>query len=113
MINLQIKCVVPDAKNGEFEKMIVRVYAPALAKQQGFVGYRLLREYSEPERKKIEAFSDGFNFILELIFETEALRIKWVASPEHDPAFEEVKKLANSISHNGYQVVQDTRAQRR
>jgi heme-degrading monooxygenase HmoA len=111
MINLQIKYVVKSGDSDAFEKMIARVYAPALAKQRGFAGYRLLREYSETERKKIEATSDGYNFILELIFETEQLRIKWVESPEHDPAFEEAKKLANPIAHNGYHVVQDTRLQ--
>ncbi len=109
MINLQIKYVVSPANGDAFEKMIARVYAPALAKQQGFVGYRLLREYSEADRKKIEATSDGHNFIMELIFETEELRMKWVASPEHDPAFEEAKKLAHPIAHNGYHVAQDTR----
>jgi heme-degrading monooxygenase HmoA len=109
MINLQIKYTVSSANSDAFEKMIDRVYGPALAKQQGFAGYRLLREYSDAERKRIEATSDGYNFILELIFETEDLRVKWVASPEHDPAFEEAKKLADPITHNGYHVVQDTR----
>jgi heme-degrading monooxygenase HmoA len=109
MINLQIKYVVSSANVSAFETMIGTIYSQALAKQQGFAGYRLLREYSEEERRKIDASSDGYNFILELIFESEALRIKWVESPEHDPAFEQAKTLAHPITHNGYHVVQDTR----
>jgi len=108
MITLQIKCVVADDKKQAFESMIQRVYRPALAKQQGFVGYRLLREYSVAEREKIGATSEGYTFILELTFETEQQRVKWVASPEHDPAFAEVKKLAGPIIHNGYYLIQDS-----
>ncbi|HWA80190.1 MAG TPA: antibiotic biosynthesis monooxygenase [Acetobacteraceae bacterium] len=107
MITLEIKYRVASANAGAFEKMIKNIYGPALARQQGFVGYRLLREYSEAERKEIEATSDGYQFHLELTFESEELRRKWVASPEHDPAFKEAKKLAEQIVHNGYHLVQD------
>jgi heme-degrading monooxygenase HmoA len=112
MITLEIKYMVSAANTDAFEKMIKNVYGPALAKQSGFVGYRLLREYSEAERKEIEATSDGYQFHLELTFESEVLRRKWVASPEHDPAFEEAKKLAGKIVHNGYHVVQDSSRQK-
>ena len=108
MITLQIKYVVADDKRQAFETMIEKVYGPALAKQEGFVGYRLLREFSQAERSRIGATSEGYAFILELTFETEELRLKWVASPEHDPAFEEAKKLAGPIVHNGYYLVQDS-----
>jgi heme-degrading monooxygenase HmoA len=108
MITLEIKYKISPANAETFEKMIKNIYGPALAKQQGFAGYRLLREYSEAERKEIEATSDGYQFHLELTFENEALRRKWVASPEHDAAFEEAKKLAGQIVHNGYHVLQDS-----
>ncbi len=108
MITLEIKYRVSSASTEAFEKMIKNVYGPALAKQEGFVGYRLLREYSKAERGAIGATSDDYQFHLELTFESEALRQKWVASPEHDPAFEEAKKLTAQIVHNGYHVVQDS-----
>jgi heme-degrading monooxygenase HmoA len=109
MITLQVKYAVAERDADEFQDTIVRVYGQVLAKQEGFISYRLLREYPRELREHIGATSDGYQFQLELTFESEELRRRWAASPDHDPAYEASRRLANQVIHNGFEVVRDSR----
>ena len=105
MITLQIKYRVAAERRASFEDMMRRVYPAALAPQKGFVDSRLLRLFDAAVLAEIEATVELYDYQLELTFETEKDRRAWVASPEHDPAFEQVKTYTTDIVHCGWDVV--------
>ncbi|MBN2864334.1 MAG: hypothetical protein JXN62_14290, partial [Bacteroidales bacterium] len=83
MIKLQMFFKVSEGKSTAFERMYADVYVPALRKQQGYIGSSLQRLFSQRIATEISAAPSDFKYQMELIFESEELRRKWVASPEH------------------------------
>lgn len=110
MIRLVIDFAVDDAQESSFEKMYREVYVPALRKQSGFTGSSLLRLYSADVLTELGADIPPYNFRMTLDFESEPARRAWVASPDHDPAWNQATALATKFAYTGYDIVADSSA---
>ena len=104
-ILLQIYFKVAEKKAIDFEKMYSDVYVPAMRKQKGYVGSTLLRVYPEIVSRGIQAAATEFNYQMELVFDTEVNRTKWVASKEHSVAWPAASSLAEKFAWRGYDLV--------
>jgi antibiotic biosynthesis monooxygenase (ABM) superfamily enzyme len=104
---LQIYFEIEPAKSADFEKMYEDVYVPAMRKQRGYLGSKLLRIFPPSISKAIQAVPTEFNYQMELMFDTEENRMKWVASPEHVEAWAAAEALAKKAAWRGYDVAGD------
>ena len=105
-ILLQIYFQVSAKKAADFERMYDQSYVPALNKQQGYLRSNLLRILPERVVREIEAAETEFNYQMELVFDTEENRRKWVASKEHSQAWPQASAMAERVAWRGYDVVQ-------
>jgi mannose-6-phosphate isomerase-like protein (cupin superfamily) len=105
---LQMDFVVEKANADAFEKMYSTIYVPAMLVQQGYLESKLLRIFPSDIEKKIEGEATTYNYQLQISFDTEANRQKWVASKEHlGTAWPAASKLAKSYKWRGYDVIGD------
>jgi mannose-6-phosphate isomerase-like protein (cupin superfamily) len=105
---LQMDFVVTKANAAAFEKMYTSIYVPAMRKQVGYLESKLVRIYPAATEKKIEGETTNYNYQLQLSFDTEANRMKWVHSVEHQKtAWPAATKLAKSYKWRGYDVIGD------
>ena len=103
---LQIYFKVSKERAAEFEKMFAETYVPALRAQEGYIRSNLLR-VSDEVSEKIGAAPTEFNYQMQLVFDTEANREKWVASEEHQEAWPIASGMAEKIAGRGFDVVGD------
>ena len=88
-----------------FEKNYTNVYIPALRKQVGYLGSKLLRLFPEKVQNEISATKTNFNYQMELMFDTEAHRQLWTKTKEHDAAWPITISYVKSYQWIGYDVV--------
>jgi mannose-6-phosphate isomerase-like protein (cupin superfamily) len=105
MAKLQMFFEVEPQKFEAFENNYIDVYVPALRKQVGYVGSKLLRRFPEDFSKKIGSPDTRFNFEMELMFDTEEHRQMWTKTKEHDYAWPKTAALTKSFQWFGYDVV--------
>ncbi|MCX6262304.1 MAG: cupin domain-containing protein [Bacteroidia bacterium] len=105
MAKLQMFFEVEPDKFEAFEKNYIDIYIPALRKQVGYVGSKLLRRFSDDFSKKIGSPVTKFNFEMELMFDTEEHRQMWTKTQEHDLAWPKTAALSKSYQWIGYDVV--------
>ncbi|OLY94381.1 Cupin domain-containing protein [Cnuella takakiae] len=106
---LQMDFVVAKENAAAFEQMYTNVYVPAMMVQQGYVESKLLRLFPEQLEKEIEGEATTYNYQLQLSFDTEENRRKWVASEQHKAAWPAAARLAKSYKWRGYEVAGDNR----
>ena len=104
---LQMDFIVPKENAEAFEKMYYSVYVPAMTVQQGYVGSKLLRLFPENVSKEIEAEGTAYNYQIQISFDTEENRKKWVASIQHQIAWPAATALAKEYKWRGYDVMGD------
>lgn len=104
-ILLQIYFKVTKEKASRFEAMYSDSYVPAMRKQKGYVGSNLLRLYPDQVSKGIQAAPTEFNYQMELVFDTEVNRTRWVASKEHAKAWPLASSMSEKANWRGYDVV--------
>jgi mannose-6-phosphate isomerase-like protein (cupin superfamily)/heme-degrading monooxygenase HmoA len=102
---LQMDFVVPKENAAAFEKMYYAIYVPAMTVQQGYLSSKLLRVFSEPLAKEIQAEATTYNYQIQIAFDTEENRRKWVASKEHQIAWPAASALATEFKWRGYDVM--------
>jgi antibiotic biosynthesis monooxygenase (ABM) superfamily enzyme len=107
MMQLQIYFDVAVERAQDFERMYRETYVPALRKQQGYIRSTLLRLFPPAISAEIEAAATEFNYQIELVFDTEANRRRWVASPEHQAAWPLASGMARSVAWRGFDVAGD------
>jgi mannose-6-phosphate isomerase-like protein (cupin superfamily) len=105
MAKLQMFFEVGPDKFEAFEKNYIDVYVPALRKQVGYMGSKLLRRFPDDFSKKIGSPETKFNFEMELMFDSEEHRQMWTKTKEHDYAWPKTAALAKSYQWIGYDVV--------
>jgi mannose-6-phosphate isomerase-like protein (cupin superfamily) len=105
MAKLQMFFEVEPDKYDAFEKNYIDVYIPALRKQVGYMGSKLLRRFPADYTKKIGSPETKFTFEMELMFDTEEHRMMWTKTQEHDFAWPKTSALAKSFQWIGYDVV--------
>lgn len=104
---LQMDFVV-DAENAQaFEKMYYSIYVPAMIVQKGYLSSKLLRLFSEEVAKGIQAEPTEYNYQIQIEFDTEENRRKWVASDQHQIAWPAASGLAKKFKWRGYDVMGD------
>ncbi len=106
-IALQMDFIVAKEDADAFEKMYYSIYVPAMTVQQGYVGSKLLRLFPDDLSKEIEAEGTTYNYQIQISFETEEARRKWVASPQHQIAWPAASGLAKEFKWRGYDVMGD------
>lgn len=105
MAKLQMFFEVEPRNFEAFEKNYIDVYVPALRKQVGYMGSKLLRRFPDDFSKKIGSPATKFNFEMELMFDTEEHRQMWTKTKEHDYAWPKTAALSKSFQWLGYDVV--------
>lgn len=106
-IVLQMDFVVLKENMEAFEKMYYSIYVPAMTVQQGYVGSKLLRLFPENIVKEIQAEPTTYNYQIQISFDTEENRRKWVASRQHQIAWPAASGLAKEYKWRGYDVMGD------
>ncbi|HVG15758.1 MAG TPA: cupin domain-containing protein [Chitinophagaceae bacterium] len=106
-IVLQMDFVVTKENAEAFEKMYTAVYVPAMTVQQGYLSSKLLRFFPENISKEIQAEPSLYNYQIQISFDTEENRRKWVASSQHQVAWPAASKLAKEFKWRGYDVMGD------
>jgi len=69
------------------------VFYPAVSRQKGFRHSQLMRKPGGPE------------YTVRLSFDTEELRMDWVASADHQKAFPTLNALSSKTSWQGFGVI--------
>lgn len=104
---LQMDFVVPKENGEAFEKMYHSIYVPAMLVQQGYLGSKLLRLFPEDMAKTIQAEPTNFNYQIQISFDSEENRRRWVASDQHQIAWPAASRLAKEYKWRGYEVMGD------
>jgi heme-degrading monooxygenase HmoA len=104
-ILLQIYFQVAPERSAEFEQMFAESYVPAMRKQQGYQRSSLLRLFAAVVADEIQAAPTPFNYQMELVFDTEENRRKWVASEEHAAAWPHASGMSKKYAWRGFDVV--------
>jgi len=104
---LQMDFVVPKENAEAFEKMYTSIYVPAMTVQQGYLGSKLLRVFSDSLEKEIQGEPTTYNYQIQISFDTEESRRKWVASEQHKIAWPAASGLAKEFKWRGYDVMGD------
>lgn len=102
---LQIYFQINQEKATDFEAMYRNVYVPALNRQHGYIRSNLLFLFSKETSDEINAAPTEFNYQMELVFDTEENRRKWVDGPEHRQAWPVAEALAGKVAWRGYDVI--------
>jgi mannose-6-phosphate isomerase-like protein (cupin superfamily) len=106
-IGLQMDFVVPKVNAEAFEKMYYSIYVPAMTVQPGYLGSKCLRLFPENIQKEIQAEPTNYNYQIQISFDTEENRRKWVASPQHQIAWPAASGLAKEFKWRGYDIMGD------
>lgn len=106
-IALQMDFIVPKENAAAFEKMYYSIYVPAMTVQQGYLSSKLLRLFSDDMAKTIQAEPTTYNYQVQISFDTEENRRKWVASEQHKIAWPAASGLAKEFKWRGYDVMGD------
>jgi heme-degrading monooxygenase HmoA len=102
---LQVHFQIDEANRADFERLYAERYAPALRRQHGYLRSSLLRVYPTAVLEAFGGAPTRYNYQLELDFDTEDNRRRWVASPDHDPVWTAATALASDASATGFDVV--------
>ncbi len=95
MIELHIYLEPFAGKENELESVFRDAFVPAISVQKGFRRVALLKVRDALRQYRIE-----------LAFDSEELRLDWVASREHQAAFPKLVALCQQIAWAGFDVVQ-------
>jgi len=104
---LQMDFIVPKENAEAFEKIYTSVYVPAMTVQQGYLGSKLLRIFPDNMEKEIQGDTTAYNYQIQISFDTEESRRKWVASEQHKIAWPAASGLAKEFKWRGYDVMGD------
>lgn len=94
MIQLNIDLSVRAGNESKLEQMFREVFIPAISVQEGFKRVALLRQ-ADFESK----------YMIQLSFEIEEQRRRWVASDEHQNAFPKISALCSQTEAVRYDIV--------
>lgn len=86
-IQLHCDLQLNPAREKEMLENYRKIFRPTISKQPGFVAVTLLKLKAENQGKA----PAGCPYRLNISFQTEAQRLKWVASPEHQKAWPTVE----------------------
>ncbi len=94
MIELHIYLEPHDGKESDLESLYRNEYVPGIKVQEGFQRSTLLKK-----RDALRAYH------INITFDSEALRLKWVDSEEHQEVWPKVAALCQQITRAGLDTV--------
>lgn len=89
MITLHVYLTPVPGKDEALQAAIRDPWISTMSEQPGFVQAAMLTPFGDGESNDIEVVS---------YWESEGLRLEWVARPVHDQVFEPIMELAESVS---------------
>jgi hypothetical protein len=95
-IQLQVDLSVDTAKEKEMLRNFATIFRPAAAKFQGFIDVRMLKLRTVV----MGSAPPGVNYRFELIYQSEELRQKWVASPTHQKVWPTIEDTLMTKNYN-------------
>jgi hypothetical protein len=95
-IQLQVDLSVDTAKEKEMLRNFATIFRPAAAKFQGFIDVRMLKLRTVV----MGSAPPGVNYRFELIYQSEELRQKWVASPTHQKVWPTIEDTLTTKNYN-------------
>ncbi len=105
MIALHIRLHVDEDRRSDLERTYAEVFLPALRLQEGFRGSALYRTYAPDLAAEINAAEGFADYVVELRFDAEPNRRRWVASEEHATAWPQLRRTSSQVSHVGSDVL--------
>ena len=94
MIELHIYLESHDGKESDLESLYWNEYVPGIKVQEGFQRSTLLKK-----QDALRAYQ------INITFDSEALRLKWVDSKEHQEVWPKVADLCQQITWTGFDTV--------
>ena len=101
MITLHIYLQVKVGREADLEDLYREVYVPAITVQRGFRSTTLLRSF-EPKMAAAIGASGGWNYEIDIVFDTEENRQAWAAGPEHTMAWPKIVDVCDQITWQGF-----------
>ena len=92
-IELHIYLTVKAGQEAELERVYREVFYPAVSRQKGFRSSQLMRKPKTSE------------YTVRLSFDTEELRMQWVASADHQKAWPALSGTAAKANYAGFGVI--------
>jgi len=90
-IQLFVEMEVAPSREKEMLDNFHNIFVPEARKHPGYISVKMLRL-----RKVLQGPAQPINYRFELIYESEELRQKWIASPEHQKVWPTVERTLNS-----------------
>jgi hypothetical protein len=97
-IQLHVDLTVLPAKEQEMKKHFHDVFKPAAVKQKGYIDVQILKLRST----LAGSAPQGVNYRFILLYESEDLRQKWIASDVHQQVWPPIEKM---LVHTKYNVL--------
>jgi len=97
-IQLHVNLSVDPAKEKEMLHNFETIFRPAAMKFHGFIAVKMLKLRSALKGSA----PSGMNYRFELIYQSEELRQKWVASPTHQKVWPTIE---NTLTSKDYTVL--------
>ena len=94
MVSLHIDLQLKPGAGPELEKTFRQVFRPAVSAQPGFVAVALLHPTSE---------ATGYRLVIE--FQTEQLRLDWVATDLHQQVWPQIEAHCDGYAVKNFTVV--------
>ena len=91
-IQLHVDLAVDPAKEKEMLHNFETIFRPAAAKQPGYIDVKMLKLVSAPKGKA----PVGLNYRFELVYESEELRQKWIATDVHQKVWPTIERTLSS-----------------
>ena len=95
MIELHIFLEPHDGKERELESLYWGEYVPGITIQEGFQRTTLLKK-----RDALRAYQ------IDITFDSEALRVRWVESKEHTEIWPKMSALCQRVSWEGFDTAE-------
>ena len=90
-IQLFVEMEVEPSHEKEMLDNFHNIFLPEARKHPGYISVKLLKL-----RSVVQGPASPFNYRFELVFESEELRQKWIASPQHQRVWPTVEKTLKS-----------------
>jgi hypothetical protein len=97
-IQLHLDLAVDSKKEKEMLRIFETSFKPAAAAQPGYIDVKMLKLRSAVLGKAPE----GINYRFSLVFQSEELRQKWIATPIHQKVW---PAMESTLSHKNYSVL--------
>ncbi len=92
-IELHIYLSAKPGQDKELERLYREEFYPAVKRQPGFIATELMRK------------PNSNDYVLRHTFRTEEMRLKWVATPEHQKAWPRLTAVSSNTTWQGFGVV--------